>query len=129
MRLKSKRNFPMAGHPWLSSMHRQVLLLATAQALFQTTSVLVMTVGGLAGGLIAPSPQLATAPIAAMFLGTAVATFPASLWMARVGRRRGFVTGALLGATGGACAVASNRTCRWIELSQGCPAMGDLSYF
>ncbi len=95
----------MAGHPWLSSMHRQVLLLATAQALFQTTSVLVMTVGGLAGGLIAPSPQLATAPIAAMFLGTAVATFPASLWMARVGRRRGFVTGALLGATGGACAA------------------------
>ena len=53
-----------------------------------------MTVGGLAGGLIAPSPQLATAPIAAMFLGTAIATFPASLWMARVGtaprlRRRG----------------------------------------
>jgi hypothetical protein len=34
-------------------MHRQVL--ASAQALFQTASVLVMTVGGLAGGQIAPS--------------------------------------------------------------------------
>ena len=33
-------------------MHRQVLLLASAQALFQTVSVLVMTVGGLAGGFV-----------------------------------------------------------------------------
>jgi MFS family permease len=82
-------------------MHRQVLLLATAQALFQTVSVLVMTVGGLAGGQIASSPELATAPIAAMFLGTAVATIPASMWMTRVGRRIGFVAGASLGAAGG----------------------------
>jgi MFS family permease len=87
-------------------MHRQVLLLATAQALFQTASVLVMTVGGLAGALVAPSPDLATAPIAAMFLGTAVTTFPAALWMARVGRRTGFVAGALLGVGGGMAAAA-----------------------
>ena len=96
----------MTGQPRIGSMHRQVLLLATAQALFQTSSVLVMTVGGLAGAQIASSPQLATAPIAAMFLGTAVATFPAALWMARVGRRRGFVVGALLGAAGGMVAAA-----------------------
>lgn len=96
----------MIGLHRFGSMHRQVLLLAVAQALFQTTSVMVMTVGGLAGGLIAPSPQLATAPIAAMFLGTAVATFPASLWMARVGRRQGFIVGALLGMSGGVAAAA-----------------------
>lgn len=89
-----------------SSMHRQVLLLATAQALFQTTSVMVMTVGGLAGGAIAHHAELATIPIAAMFLGTAATTFPASLWMARVGRRVGFVSGALLGASGGLVAAA-----------------------
>lgn len=34
--------------------------------------ILVMAVGG----MIAPSPQLAMVPIAAMFLGTAVATVP-----------------------------------------------------
>lgn len=73
------------------NMYRQVLILASAQAIFQTVSVLVMTIGGLAGGLLAPSPGLATAPIAAMFLGTASATFPASMWMSRVGRKRGFV--------------------------------------
>lgn len=92
----------MFGRP----MHRQVLLLAGAQALFQTTSVLVMTVGGLAGGQIASRPDLATMPIAAMFLGTAAATFPASMWMARVGRRTGFVAGALLGVAGGLFAAA-----------------------
>jgi MFS family permease len=86
-------------------MHRQVLLLASGQALFQTASVLVMTVGGLAGTQIATTPQLATAPIAAMFLGTAISTIPASNWMARAGRRPGFVAGALLGTLGGLIAA------------------------
>jgi MFS family permease len=88
-----------------SRMRFQVLLLASAQALFQTASVMVMTVGGLAGAMIAKSPQWATAPIAAMFLGTALATVPASLWMARVGRRTGFVAGALLGVAAGLLAA------------------------
>lgn len=86
-------------------MHRQVLLLATAQALFQTASVMVMAVGGLAGALVTGDPRLATAPIAAMFLGTAVSTVPASMWMARVGRRPGFVVGASLGVLAGIVAA------------------------
>lgn len=81
-------------------MHRQVFLLACAQALFQTVSVAVMTVGGLAGTLIADRADLGTVPIASMFMGTAVAMFPASSWMARRGRRAGFLLGALLGVLG-----------------------------
>lgn len=92
----------MSGLP----MHRQVFLLASSQALSQTASVLVITVGGLAGGQIASQPELATMPVAAMFLGTAVAILPASMWMTRVGRRAGFVAGALLGVAGGAIAAA-----------------------
>ena len=94
----------------MQSMHRQVFLLATAQALFQIVSVLVMTIGGLAGSLLAPSPEWATAPIAAMFLGTAVSTVPASVWMTRVGRKVGFVTGAVLGTLGGVLATAGMLT-------------------
>ena len=86
-------------------MRRQVAILAASQALFQTASVLVMTVGGLAGAQIASRPELATAPIAAMFLGTAVSTFPASALMTRAGRRAGFLLGALLGASGGLMAA------------------------
>ncbi len=85
---------------------KQVLLLASAQALFQTASVLVMTVAALAGALVASRQELATAPIAAMFLGTALLTVPASLWMARVGRRRGFLAGAALGVLGGLVAAS-----------------------
>ncbi|MCZ8272685.1 MAG: MFS transporter [Microcystis sp. LE19-4.1E] len=90
----------------LAFQHRQVILLSAAQALFQTVSVLVMTVGGLAGGLVSSDLRLATAPIAAMFLGTALGTMPASNWMARVGRRTGFLAGAALGIAGGLIGAA-----------------------
>jgi MFS family permease len=86
-------------------MVRQVVILSCAQALIQTASVLVITVGGLAGAIVATAPELATAPIATMFLGTALATFPASTWMMRVGRRAGFVAGALIGTAGGLVAA------------------------
>lgn len=83
----------------------QVGLLAAAQALFQTASVLVMTIGGLAGAQAASAPELATAPIAGMFAGTMAVTVPASQFMARYGRRRGFIAGAVLGAAGGLIAA------------------------
>lgn len=86
-------------------MYQQVVLLSAAQALFQTVSVLVMTVGGLAGSQLAPEPWLATAPIASMFLGTATATVPASMWMARAGRKLGFIAGATAGVVGGLIAA------------------------
>ena len=80
---------------------RQVVLLAAAQALFQTAAVMVATVGALAGSQIAPVPQLATLPNSAVLLGTALTTIPASMWMERVGRKPGFITGAMLGVLGG----------------------------
>jgi MFS family permease len=86
-----------------------VLRLAMAQVLFLTTTVMVATVGGLAGAHIASSPTWATFPVAAMLLGTAAMTFPASLWMARVGRRNGFLTGAFLGLLGGLVAALGIR--------------------
>lgn len=82
-------------------MHQQVWLLASAQALFQVVSVMIMTVGALAGSQIAESPALATLPIAGMFLGTAIMMFPASIWMAKIGRRNGFIMGSILGVLGG----------------------------
>ncbi len=83
-----------------------VFSLATAQALFQTCPVLVVTVGGLAGASLAPSPALATLPIAFMAIGTLIATIPASLLMGKFGRRTGFLIGTLFGITGGLAAAA-----------------------
>jgi MFS family permease len=81
--------------------HRNVALLAAAQALVLSASVLAMTLGALVGGELAPDKSLATLPIAAIVIGTALTTIPAALFMRRVGRRAGFLTGASFGAASG----------------------------
>jgi MFS family permease len=80
---------------------RNVALLAVAQALVLSSSVLAMTLGALVGGELAPDKSLATLPIAAIVVGTALTTIPAALFMHRVGRRAGFLTGALFGVASG----------------------------
>ncbi len=107
----------------------QVFLLATAQALFQTASVMVMTIGGLAGGQIASRPELATMPVAAMFLGTAITMLPASLWMARIGRKTGFIAGALLGTSGGLLAAFGLWQSSLLLLSLGTFLVGSYQAF
>ena len=89
----------------MGSQHRQVFLLASAQGLFQTASVMVMAVGGLAGAAIASDPQLATAPIASMLLGTAAAMAPVAWLTTRYGRRAAFLVGASIGVAGGLLAA------------------------
>ncbi|MGH8517342.1 MAG: MFS transporter [Panacagrimonas sp.] len=85
--------------------------------------------GGLAGGLIAPSPRWATLPIGAMFLGTVIAMFPASMLMARVGRRAGFVAGALMGTVGGLVAAEGVYERSLFLLSLGTCLMGAYAAF
>ena len=81
--------------------HRNVFLLATCQALFNSTTILVMTFGGLVGQILAPSPGLATVPVGLMVVGTVIATIPASFTMRRFGRRAGFQIGSIAGMLGG----------------------------
>lgn len=81
----------------MRNMHRQVLILAGSQAIFQSISVLIMTIGGLAGALLTSSPLLITVPLSMASLGTVIVMFPASLWMSRAGRKSGFLAGAVSG--------------------------------
>jgi MFS family permease len=85
----------------MRSDHRNVALLAAAQALVLSSSVLAMTLGALVGGALAPDKSLATLPIAAIVVGTVLTTIPAALFMRRVGRRIGFLTGASFGVASG----------------------------
>lgn len=80
---------------------QNVAILVTSQMLFMVASITVMTLSGVVGQRLSPDPELATLPIAMMMLGTVVSTLPASLFMKRVGRRRGFITGASLGGVVG----------------------------
>jgi MFS family permease len=81
---------------------RNVFLLACCQALLFTNNVTLISLNGLAGFALADNKALATLPVTGYVVGAALSTFPASLWMRRVGRRNGFLTGTLFGMAGGA---------------------------
>ena len=88
-----------------ASWRRNVGLLSGCFALAITGNVVLLTVAALVGYELADDKSLATLPTALMWLGTAAATVPASFLMRRVGRRPGFMTGALIGVAGGALAA------------------------
>lgn len=81
-------------------MNRNVWLLSLCQALLMTGNILLISVIGLVGKAIAPSLSLITLPVALQFLGLMSATIPASLIMGKLGRRKGFSIGNLIGITG-----------------------------
>ena len=83
-----------------------VALLASSQALFLIAAITVMTLSGVVGRDLAPSPALATLPVALMMLGTVTVTLPASLLMKRIGRRAGFLIGTIGGGVGGGTVAA-----------------------
>src|SRR5262249_56162589 len=89
----------------LSFRVRNVLLLTLTQATSSTSLTLVSAVGSLAGYALASNKALATLPSTMSVIGTALSTIPASLLMRRVGRRIGFVVGALCAAAGGPVSV------------------------
>jgi MFS family permease len=85
--------------------YRDIFLLACCQALLLTNAAGLITMNGLVGYGLADTKTLATLGVTVYVLGSAVATMPASLWMARVGRRTGFMAGALINVAGCALAV------------------------
>lgn len=82
-----------------------VMLLSLCQALLVSGNILLIAVSPLIGARLAPDPAWSTAPVATQWLGLMCATIPASLIMARLGRKRGFLLGNLLGLAGVAVAA------------------------
>lgn len=87
-----------------------VWLIMLAQALGMLTAPLVIFVGGFLGVLFAPSSDLATLPVAALVVGSALASMPAALIMKRIGRRSGFIYATLVAILGSILAFYSVRT-------------------
>lgn len=86
-----------------------VTLLSLCQALLVSGNILLIAVSPLIGASLAPTATWATAPVASQWLGLMCATIPASLIMGRLGRKRGFVLGNLVGLVGTAVAIAALR--------------------
>ena len=86
--------------------YRDIFLLACCQALLLVNNSALIAMNGLVGYALAPSKSLATLGVTSFVLGSAVAAMPASLWMAKVGRRRGFMAGSVV-------AILGSATCAW----------------
>ncbi len=86
---------------------RNVLVLATAQALAGGNSTIVITTGGIVGAMLAPDKGLATLPITVMVLGMWLGTLPTGALARTYGRRFALVTGALIGTISGLLAAVA----------------------
>lgn len=89
------------------TLRSNAFVLAIAQGLFTAAIAIDLTLTGLTGYQLAPDKSLATLPFAMITVAGAVTTLLASILMQRIGRRWGFVTGAVFCATGGAISVWS----------------------
>jgi len=84
-----------------------IRVLALCQALYTIAISIQLTLTGLAGLQLASNKALATLPFSLIILSAAFTALFASHWLQRVGRRKGFLTGAALGALGGGMAFVA----------------------
>jgi len=82
------------------SAKRNVAALAVCQGLLVTNNIAVISIGSLAGYMLAANKALSTLPATAYIAGGALSTYPISLFMKRHGRRAGFTLGAAAGLLG-----------------------------
>jgi len=101
---RSLQSFP--AFPMTTS-YRNIFLLACCQALLLTNASGLISMNGLVGYSLVETKTLATLGATTYVLGSALSTMPMSLWMARVGRRRGFMAGAFINIGGCGLAVVA----------------------
>ena len=82
------------------SPRRTVAQLAVSQAIGQTFAGMILATTALVGTQLAADKSLATLPHALGWVSVAACAIPASQMMRRMGRRAGFVIGALFGVLG-----------------------------
>jgi MFS family permease len=87
--------------------YRDIALLACCQALLLINNSGLIAMNGLVGYALVDNKTFATLGATSFVVGSAFAAMPAALWMAKVGRRRGFMTGSAIAVVGAAmCALA-----------------------
>jgi MFS family permease len=84
---------------------RNVLRLASAQALAGANSTIVYATGAIVGNTLAPSPELSTLPISIFVAGMALSTLPMGGVARKYGRRTAFLIGNICGVLMGLIAA------------------------
>jgi MFS family permease len=96
-----------SGGPMPRRSLRNIGLLATCQALTQSSNTLMFASSALAVlTIVSPDMRMwANLPVTMQHLGVMLAVFPASMLMMRRGRKFGFRIGSLMGMVGATCAA------------------------
>ncbi|NQZ53143.1 MAG: MFS transporter [Piscirickettsiaceae bacterium] len=96
-------------------MNLGIISLSLCQALLTTGTILLVSVMALIGQKMAPSNEWTTLPVAFQFIGLMCATIPASLIMNKIGRKRGFSLGNVIGISGALfCIQALHNESFWL---------------
>ena len=89
----------------MNMFRRNVPLLAISQALMMSSTSLLLTTTALVGLQMAPDKAWATLPLAVMFIAVMLTSIPASLLMAKIGRKPAFMMATFFGMAGGVLAT------------------------
>lgn len=81
---------------------RNVYVLVASQAILGAQLPMIFTIAGLAGQSLAPNKCWATLPISLLVIGSMLTATPLSAFMAKYGRRAGFILGTIGGTIGAA---------------------------
>ena len=81
---------------------RNLIVLIASQAVIGAQLPAIFNIAGLAGKMLSPNPCWATLAVSAMVIGSMSAANPLSAFMARRGRKAGFMVAALIAAMGAA---------------------------
>ncbi len=120
----------IAETPAPPNIRRNVMLLAVCQALFMCVTTMAIATTPLAGyALLGVDKTLATLPLVLYHAGIMITTIPASLLMARIGRRAGFSIGALISIVSGMISTAAIFQQDFVWLCVGAILMGSSGAF
>ncbi|MDS9468336.1 MFS transporter [Paracoccus sp. MBLB3053] len=86
---------------------RNIVVLIVAQATLGAQLSMIFIVGGLTGQMLSPNPCIATLPLSMLVLGSALSARPLAGFMARHGRRAGFLLACAISALGAGLAAWS----------------------
>ena len=91
----------------MNPFHRNIPILAFAQAMMMSATSLMITASALVGYALADDKSLATLPLAAGFVAIMLTSIPAAWLMHRIGRKHGFMLATGFGIGGASLATWS----------------------
>ena len=110
-------------------MYKNLIIIFLCQALVQSGSILLTSTNTLIGLNLTGSESLSTLPVSLNILAALVLTIPASFFMARFGRKFGFLLGILFGIMGTSFVILGLQTKSFTLFCVGSVFMGFVTSF